>query len=186
MRPLLLPRKESGTLLRMDTIGRLAAAEAIRQAVARYARGVDRLDAELMKSAYWPDAIDDHGVYVGGAMEFCDHVVESHRRFDGTMHCNMNHAIEIDDDDTARGEIYNMSFMFRRDDDGGAVVDTWWGRYLDRYERRDPSGDWRIAHRVCVHECTRTDPIERAMPIAAEKFRAGTADRGTGAPLGPG
>ncbi len=40
-------------------------AEAIRQAALRYCRGVDRLDAELMFSAYHDDATDDHGVFVG-------------------------------------------------------------------------------------------------------------------------
>jgi hypothetical protein len=171
-------------MLGVDTISRLAAMEAIRQAVARYARGVDRLDVALMQSAYWPDAIDDHGVYVGDAMAFCERVVATHARYESTMHCNMNHAIEIDDDGrTARGEIYNMTFLLRRDEDGTPIVDHWMGRYLDRYECRD--GDWRIAHRVCVHEWTRSSPIDQAMPIAAEKFRQGSADRGNGARLGP-
>ena len=35
--------------------------EACREAARRYSRGVDRLDAECMKSAYWADATDDHG-----------------------------------------------------------------------------------------------------------------------------
>ena len=46
-----------------------AAAEAIRQAALRYCRGVDRLDAELMRSAYHDDATDDHGVFVGSAAD---------------------------------------------------------------------------------------------------------------------
>jgi hypothetical protein len=168
----------------MDTISLLSAHEAIRQAAARYARGVDRLDVPLMQSAYWPDAIDDHGVYVGDAMAFCERVVETHARFESTMHCNMNHTIEVDEDGlTARGEIYNMTFLLRRGEDGSQIVDHWMGRYLDRYECRD--GDWRIAHRICVHEWTRSSPIDEAMPIAAEKFRQGSADRATGAPLGP-
>ena len=49
--------------------------EAIREAAMRYSRGVDRLDAELMKSAYWPDATDDHGRFVGNGWEFADRVV---------------------------------------------------------------------------------------------------------------
>ena len=56
-------------------------------------------------------------------------------------------------------------------------VDTWHGRYLDRYERRD--GEWRIAARVCVHEWTRTDRVTSPMPIDASRFRQGGADRGT-------
>ncbi|HJY93624.1 MAG TPA: nuclear transport factor 2 family protein, partial [Streptosporangiaceae bacterium] len=47
------------------TVAEAAAAEAIRQAALRYCRGVDRLDAELMRSAYHNDATDDHGVFVG-------------------------------------------------------------------------------------------------------------------------
>ncbi len=169
----------------MDTIERLVAMETIRQAVARYARGIDRLDADLMKTAYWPDAIDDHGVYVGDAMAFCDRVIETHARFAVTMHCNMNHTIEVDDDGlVANGEVYNTTFLLRVDDDGGQIVDQWWGRYLDRYEQRD--GDWRIAYRVCVHEFTRSSPIDQAMPIPAEKFRQGAADRANHLPLGPG
>ena len=43
----------------------LADREAIRECVLRYSRGVDRLDVEQMKSAYWPEATDDHGRFVG-------------------------------------------------------------------------------------------------------------------------
>ncbi len=165
----------------------MSAHEAIRDAAHRYCRGVDRLDPELMKSAYWPDAIDDHGTYVGDAPAFCDRVVTSHRRFEATMHCILNHAIVIDDDSTAHGEIYNISYLHRLDDTGQRWLDTWWGRYLDRYERRTVAGgreDWRIAHRTCVHEWTRSEPIDGSMPIAADRFRPGSADRGTMTPLG--
>jgi hypothetical protein len=37
------------------TAQQLSDLEDIRNATLRYSRGVDRLDAELMKSAYWPD-----------------------------------------------------------------------------------------------------------------------------------
>lgn len=161
--------------------------EAIRDAAHRYSRGVDRLDAELMKSSYWPDAIDDHGVYVGNAMAFCDRVVSSHGRFTATMHCVLNHAIEIDDETTAHGEVYNVTYLHRTDDQGQRWLDTWWGRYLDRYERREVPGggqDWRIAHRTCVHEWTRSEHVDAAMPIAADRFRQGSTDRGTSTPLG--
>ena len=49
------------------TVEQLLATEACREAARRYSYGVDRLDAEVMKSAYWPDATDDHGVFVGNA-----------------------------------------------------------------------------------------------------------------------
>lgn len=152
-----------------------AAAEQIRQAALRYCRGVDRLDADLMFSAYHADATDDHGVFGGAARDLCDRVVTSHRRYDATMHCVLNHSIEFVDEVTATGEIYNVTYL-RQTVDGVPRVHTWWGRYLDRYECRD--GRWAIAHRVCVHEWTRTESAAEQMPIDAARFRQGSADRG--------
>jgi hypothetical protein len=148
--------------------------EAIREATLRYARGVDRLDTELMKSAYWPDATDDHGRFVGNGWEFAERVVGTHDRWAATMHCVYNHSIEFDDDTHARGELYNVTYLVPRD---GGPWSVWLGRYLDRYERRD--GQWRIMHRTCVHEATTT--IEHA-PMAGDmsNFRTGEADRPRG------
>lgn len=147
--------------------------EAIRQVALRYSRGVDRLDADLMKSAYWPDATDDHGRFTGLGWEFADRVVDTHTRWAATMHCVMNHAIEIDaDGDQARGEIYNITYLVPPD---GGPWSVWLGRYLDRYERRD--GEWRISHRVCVHEAT-TTLANSPMPGDHSGFRDGSADRG--------
>ena len=47
------------------TAEQLSDMQCIRDAALRYCRGVDRLDVELMKSAYWEGATDDHGVFVG-------------------------------------------------------------------------------------------------------------------------
>jgi len=154
----------------------LADIEACREAARRYCRGVDRLDAELMKSAYWPEATDDHGVFVGNAIEFVDRVIESHKRWSGTMHCILNHSIELDPGGlTARGEAYNITYLFGETD--GPAISTWWGRYLDLFERR--SGEWRILERVCVHEFTRSEGAATPMAIEAEMFRQGSFDRDT-------
>lgn len=48
--------------------------QCIRDAALRYCRGLDRLDVELMKSAYWEGATDDHGVR---ADEICAQISES-------------------------------------------------------------------------------------------------------------
>jgi hypothetical protein len=106
----------------------------------------------------------------------------SHVRWRSTMHCNFNHQIELDPDGVhARGELYNVTYLFRDDE---PTLDTWFGRYLDTYERRD--GEWRLLHRVCVHEGTRRDPIDEPMAIPFEKFRQGSFDRpSAGRPIGP-
>lgn len=159
----------------------LADREAIREVVNRYAHGLDRLDRDWMRSAYWPDAIDDHGVFVGNAWEFVDRCMASHARWRATLHCTFNHQIDVDPGGTtARGETYNVSYLFRAN---GTAVETWYGRYLDRYEKRE--GEWRIAHRVCVHEGTALSDGP-PMSIAADKFRSGGFDRpSTGRPIGP-
>jgi len=155
--------------------------EAIRDVMFRYTHGVDRLDGDWMKSAFWPDAVDEHGPHVGSAWEFVDHCMESHVRWRSTMHCVFNHQIELEDDGVhARGEAYNVSYLFRAD---MPTAETWWGRYLDRYEKRD--GEWRILHRVCVHEATRTLPASE-MPLAWQSYRPGSFDRpSSGRPIGP-
>lgn len=167
----------------LDPLARLLAVEEVRQAALRYCRGLDRLDLATMRSAYHPGAVDDHGVFVGDAADFCARVVESHRRYQATLHRVSNHAVEVDDDDHARGELYVLAHILRCAEDGTRVLDTWSGRYADAYERRD--GRWAITHRVCVHEWTQTQPMADGMGLAVELFRAGGQDRGTGAVLGP-
>ena len=155
--------------------------QCIRDAAQRYCRGVDRLDEALMKSAYWPEATDHHGVFVGNAMEFAEMCMVAHLPWRSTGHCIFNHHIELDADGVhATGEVYNMTYLFQKDAD---VLDTWYGRYLDRYEKRGE--EWRIIERVCVHEGTTTQPVAE-MNIDAPSFRQGSFDRpSSGRPIGP-
>lgn len=163
------------------TLAQLSAAEACREAARRYCRGVDRLDPDCMRSAYWPDATDDHGTFVGNAYEFVDHCMESHKRWDWTMHTITNHIVELDPDgEHGRGEAYNMTYLQRPTGE----LDIWFGRYLDIYERRGE--EWRILERVCVHEGDRTEPAGTPMKMDAARFRQGHWDRpADGRPVGP-
>jgi hypothetical protein len=54
--------------------------EAIREVMARYCRGIDRLDVELIKSAYHPDAFDDHGPFKGLRDDFVEWIVPTPTR----------------------------------------------------------------------------------------------------------
>ena len=155
--------------------------EKIREAAMRYSYGVDRLDPDVMKSAYWPEATDDHGNFVGNAHEFVDYCMEAHLRWKWTMHSIYNHQIKLDDDGIhARGEIYNISHLCR---EGTNIVDTWFGRYLDKYEKR--GDDWKIIERVCVHNGTHViDEVPMRMQTSA--YRRGSFDRpADGRPIGP-
>lgn len=159
--------------MRTPNLQELADREAIREVANRYAHGVDRLDAECMRSAYWPEATDDHGVFVGNAWAFVDRVIASHGRWAWTMHATTNHQIEFGPDgNSARGELYNVTSLMSGD---RSTLNTWYGRYLDRYEKR--GDEWRIIHRVCVHEGSSSRPAGDPMPIAYERFRQGSFDR---------
>lgn len=155
--------------------------ECIRNVARRYCRGVDRLDEAEMKSAYWPDATDDHGTFQGNAWEFVEYCMVGHLRWRSTSHCIFNHMIELDEDGQhARGEVYNVTYLLQKEAD---VLDTWHGRYLDVYQKRDKH--WRILERVCVHEHTRSESVS-PMGIDALKFRQGDFDRPAGGrTLGP-
>jgi hypothetical protein len=164
------------------TIEQLIAIEACREAARRYSYGIDRLDGETMKSAYWPDAIDDHGTYVGNAWVFCDRVVSSHARWTFTMHSISNHRVEVDPDGLhARGEMHSVVHLFAENE---RRLNTWYGRYLDLYQRR--GGEWRIQHRVCVHHGNTSEHVPETMPIDATAFRQGSFDRPANQrPIGP-
>ncbi len=112
----------------------------------RYTRGVDRHDRALMLSAYWPDAYDEHGVAEGVAADFVDWAIGWHGE-NQTRHQHIiaNSTVELGGG-TAHGETYYVFWGENRD--GPPTLS--FGRYVDRFERRD--GEWRIAHRVCVNE----------------------------------
>lgn len=121
--------------------------QAIRDVVHTYSRGVDRQDRDLLLSCYHPDAIDDHGMFVGPADEFFDWTDPSHLRYFRThQHIITNHICALEGD-TAHCETYWMFAGMVKESDQLA---TYGGRYIDRMERRD--GAWRIAARKCVLE----------------------------------
>jgi len=119
--------------------------QAIRDCLANYCRGVDRMDRELLVSCYHPDAVDDHGIFVGGPEAFADWVFELQSRMQkSTQHIITNHTCELDGH-TAHAETYWLSASMNVQD---PPLSLGGGRYIDRLERRD--GRWAIAARKCV------------------------------------
>lgn len=154
----------------MDTL-RLQDRHEITECLFRYVRGVDRRNWELVRSAYHPDAYDDHGNYKGGIDGFIESLVKRHATIEQSMHVVGNVVIEFADDDTALLEAYFITHQRLSPSAGDArlaylrgasiapdqAVETEVvGRYVDRMTRRD--GIWRIAHRTVVFEVFRGQP----------------------------
>jgi len=124
---------------------------AIADALARYARGVDRLDAELIRSTYWPDAQDDHGPFQGSRDEFVAWVIPFLREH-YAAHSHMLGQSHIRLAGTRAGvETYFTAWELSRDTEGDHIG-VIGGRYADRFEKR--ADEWRIARRTVVFDWT--------------------------------
>ena len=136
----------------MAAVRDMQAREAIKDCVLRYCRGADRLDADLMLSAYHPDAIDEHGKFVGTAADFVAWALRQHVDSHlSTQHLVANHRCDIEGE-TAHTETY---FMFVAMNKRGKVLQMNGGRYVDRFERRE--GKWAIAYRICLRDWANID-----------------------------
>jgi hypothetical protein len=134
-----------------DTIGvvptaqQLAHREAIREVLATHSRGLDRGEAGLLKSAYWPEAEVDYGSFKGEAHQFAELVGPALAgAYELTQHLLGQTFIALEDN-RARTE----SYVYARHLLQGAGEElAFAGRYLDQFELRD--GRWKILHRQVV------------------------------------
>jgi hypothetical protein len=131
--------------------------QSIREIVLRYCRGIDRLDRELVRDCYWPDAIDEHGSFTGTRDEYITWVFDRMLpRYSMTMHFVGNQLVEVDGD-RAKSETYGVSWhRYVPEREGDDLLSAF--RYVDDFERR--GDEWRIARRTCTLEWTRVN--ERA------------------------
>lgn len=126
----------------------IADREAIRDCLYRYARGVDRCDEEMLRSAYWEDAIDDHLEFSGTREEFLAYALPGLRSMDARQHIIANILIRIDGT-SADVESYFYAYQRIRLGEGLPPRDfIGAGRYLDRFEQRED--EWRIARRMVM------------------------------------
>jgi len=124
----------------------LADREAIRDCLYRYCRGIDRCDADLLRSAYWPDGLDSHAVPGKpplNAYDFIGRVMPKLEMMQRTQHQITNSLIRIDGDNANVESYFWAVHQEHRDGELQDVHAA--GRYLDRFTKRN--GEWRIAHR---------------------------------------
>jgi ketosteroid isomerase-like protein len=142
----------------------------IRAVLARYARGIDHGDMDLVRSCYHHDATDAHGRFNGLVEGFIGSSREFTEKLESMTHVFGQSTIELDGD-TAWVESYCLCPIRIRAQDGQPAIERIGNiRYVDVFERRD--GTWRIARRKVVHHPGRLEPVEIDAPLAEQAMRA--------------
>ena len=133
---------------------------AITDLIYRYCRAVDRLDIPLGHSIWHDDAMADYGAdfYQGKGRGAIDHICAQHRRTLHHSHQVSNILIELDRD-RAGSEAYAIASL-RAYRDEKLFQMTIWGRYVDRWSRRN--GRWGLDHRLAIRDF---DEIREVTPL---------------------
>lgn len=147
--------------------------QAISDCLVRYARGVDRLDQDLIRSAFWEDAHDAHGQIAGTVDDFLASWWPRQSAREVAQHLLANQAIELGVD-AADVETYFLAVSKPYDDNQLEIVG---GRYLDRFAKR--AGEWRIKDRLVIldWQC-----VTDASGMAERLSRANRGSRGQNDP----
>jgi hypothetical protein len=120
----------------------------IREVYIRYGRGIDRLDEQLYRSSFWPDAQINYGTResITPDEHWGVHMIKNHK---GSLtvwsHLLTNQAVDIDGD-VAHVEIYMVSMPVPKENKEKGLLIA--GRYIDRVDRR--GDEWRIAVREFI------------------------------------
>jgi hypothetical protein len=136
---------------------RLVDESEIRQVLARYTRAIDRIDYDLLRTCYHPDANDEHGDFNGTVDEFVAYLESRQGRTTSSTHFIGNQVIELDGD-RAWTETYCLVWLRLAATPDQPERDRFVPvRYCDRFERREE--EWRIADRRTVYSPGRIDAI---------------------------
>ena len=126
-----------------------------------YTRGIDRLDTDLVLSAFHPGAqLCDYGPDPLSVEDFASYAIQSLReRFVATQHRVSNIRIEIDGG-LAVLEAYVLAYHVQESDDG-QILHTFNGRYIDTFTLLD--GHWKISERFLRNDWSKIEDITDEM-----------------------
>ncbi|WP_179562543.1 nuclear transport factor 2 family protein [Sphingomonas sp. R3G8C] len=139
-----------------DPLADYCARRDIGDALARYMRGLDRLDEALFRSAFHRDAQIDCGVYAGDLDGFATFAFGFLGQMQASHHMLGQCRIAIHDAGHARGECYFQAWHGVTGAQGEARDLFIAGRYVDEYACR--AGQWRIARRTLVSDWATDTP----------------------------
>jgi len=130
----------------MKQVDMLVSRAAIEEVLMAYARGNDRLDADLLRSCFWPESAHHHGGFEGKSIDFVNFALKILNSVKYTAHHISNVSIQVNGD-RALTECYYFAHhrRLKKDSDGVEEDAFFEGRYLDEFERRN--GVWKIIRR---------------------------------------
>lgn len=150
--------------------------QAITEVIYRYCRGLDRMDADMVRAVWQPGGTADYGadMFRGTGDEFVEWVWAAHAGMERHSHQITNILIELDGDTAASESYVTVALRTRLDtrtkhDTGKAHQIEARGRYVDRWSRRE--GRWAIDHRHFVSDLTTTQETPPLDPTADESRR---------------
>lgn len=150
--------------------------EMIRDVEARYCRGIDRRDREIVSDCFHPDATDDHGTGPRSIDDFVDWCFALLDEYDSTFHFIGQTLVTVAPDRrTARAETYGIAHHRSAGGEDRHNLVTGF-RYLDSFT---PAGDrWRIRERRAVTDWSRIDRADEwwAVPDRLLRGVAGPED----------
>ena len=143
----------------------------ITQLMYRHARSLDRMDAELMTSTYWPDAVEEHQDpiypdlfhYNDNAHTFVPLAMAGFKALKVTQHRVSNVLIELNGD-KANAETYVWAYHVH-EENGVEKEGILGGRHHFRLEKRH--GEWRIKHRSTLFDWNQN---QAASAVWSENF----------------
>ena len=120
---------------------------AIRKVLGRYGSALDWRDETALSSIVWEDAVIDYGFFKGSGKEWVHTFMEIERAAIRPFHMLVCDRVQIHLP-YAEAESLGLSLTLEEGAENVATARQYWGRYLDRLEKRGQ--EWRICHRTYV------------------------------------
>lgn len=150
-------------------------AEGVRQAIYRYARGVDRLDAALIGECFWPDARITLGtIYDGGPKGFVEVAMGFMGMFAATRH-DIGNVVLMQNGDGIGYEAYVRAWHWH--ETAGTELEVL-GRYIGWAEQR--GGEWRLADHGELMDWGAERPVDAGWFAANTELKKGHRSRADG------
>src|SRR5215471_8356664 len=120
---------------------------ACRKIIGRYGSALDWRDEAALASTVWPDAVIDYGFFKGSGEEFVQAFMPIERAAGRPFHILVTEQLDVRSP-FADAESLGFSLTFENPAAGVKTVRQYWGRYLDRLEKRGK--EWRIIQRTYI------------------------------------